>query len=189
MIIRAPTIRSFQKSTLEPPQINVGMTSSQAPINELNIAIDANFPSRTVLSGFSDSFREAICARSKWRRIRSRAHAATSNSTELMPVRGYLPPAVTVHLSSTERERRFGHEIPVDLSSTRSAGVEPAEVSEEIRSITPGLASEQPPTSDRAADPFEMHRVGESPAGEGRDRDPPQRIATGGTIASLRGVS
>lgn len=38
-------------------------------------------------------------------------------------------------------------EIPVDIANTQSGEVEPAEVPEEIRSITHGLASEQPPTN------------------------------------------
>jgi hypothetical protein len=37
--------------------------------------------------------------------------------------------------------------IPVDITNTQSGEVEPAEVPEEIRSITRGLASEQPPTN------------------------------------------
>ena len=38
-------------------------------------------------------------------------------------------------------------DIPVDISNTQSGEVDPAEVPEEIRSITRGLASEQPPTN------------------------------------------
>ncbi|WP_254547342.1 hypothetical protein [Halomarina pelagica] len=38
-------------------------------------------------------------------------------------------------------------EIPVDIASTQSAEVDPADVPEEIQSITCGLASEQPPTN------------------------------------------
>ena len=38
-------------------------------------------------------------------------------------------------------------DIPVDVSNTQSGEVDPAEVPEEIRSITRGLASEQPPTN------------------------------------------
>ena len=37
--------------------------------------------------------------------------------------------------------------IPVDIANTQSGEVEPADVPEEIRSITRGLASEQPPTN------------------------------------------
>jgi hypothetical protein len=37
--------------------------------------------------------------------------------------------------------------IPVDIANTQSGEVEPAEVPEEIRSITRGLAGEQPPTN------------------------------------------
>ncbi|WP_424005453.1 hypothetical protein ACOZ4I_19765 (plasmid) [Haloarcula salina] len=39
------------------------------------------------------------------------------------------------------------NDIPVDVSNTQSGEVDPAEVPEEIRSITRGLASEQPPTN------------------------------------------
>ena len=38
-------------------------------------------------------------------------------------------------------------DIPVDVSNTQSGEVDPAEVPEEIRSITCGLASEHPPTN------------------------------------------
>lgn len=37
--------------------------------------------------------------------------------------------------------------IPVDITNTQSGEVEPAEVPEEIRSITRGLAGDQPPTN------------------------------------------
>ncbi|MDS0296696.1 hypothetical protein [Halogeometricum luteum] len=37
--------------------------------------------------------------------------------------------------------------IPVDIANTQSGEVESADVPEEIRSITRGLASEQPPTN------------------------------------------
>ena len=37
--------------------------------------------------------------------------------------------------------------IPVDIANTQSGAVKPADVPEEIRSITRGLASEQPPTN------------------------------------------
>ena len=38
-------------------------------------------------------------------------------------------------------------EIPVDIANTQSGEVDSAEVPEEIRSITRGLASDQPPTN------------------------------------------
>ncbi len=38
-------------------------------------------------------------------------------------------------------------QIPIDLSNTQTSEVNPAEVPEEIQSITRGLASEQPPTN------------------------------------------
>ncbi|ELY84423.1 hypothetical protein [Natrinema gari] len=38
-------------------------------------------------------------------------------------------------------------DIPVDVSNTQSSEVDPAEVPEEIESITRGLAGEQPPTN------------------------------------------
>ncbi len=37
--------------------------------------------------------------------------------------------------------------IPVDVANSQSAGVEPEDVPEEIRSITQALATEQPPTN------------------------------------------
>jgi len=37
--------------------------------------------------------------------------------------------------------------IPVDIANTQSGAVEPADVPEEIQSITRGLASDQPPTN------------------------------------------
>jgi hypothetical protein len=37
--------------------------------------------------------------------------------------------------------------IPIDLPNTKTSSVDPAEVPEEIQSITRGLASEQPPTN------------------------------------------
>ncbi|AKH98735.1 hypothetical protein [Halanaeroarchaeum sulfurireducens] len=37
--------------------------------------------------------------------------------------------------------------IPVDIANTQSGAVKPADVPEEIRSITRGLASDQPPTN------------------------------------------
>jgi len=38
-------------------------------------------------------------------------------------------------------------EIPVDIDNTQSAEVDPADVPDEIESITRGLAGEQPPTN------------------------------------------
>jgi len=38
-------------------------------------------------------------------------------------------------------------EIPIDISTTQSGEIEPADVPAEIESITRGLASEQPPTN------------------------------------------
>ena len=38
-------------------------------------------------------------------------------------------------------------EIPIDISNTQSGEIEPGEVPAEIKSITRGLASEQPPTN------------------------------------------
>lgn len=38
-------------------------------------------------------------------------------------------------------------EIPIDISNTQSREIEPAEVPPEIKSITLGLASEEPPTN------------------------------------------
>ena len=38
-------------------------------------------------------------------------------------------------------------EIPIDIANTQSGAVDPAEIPEEIQSITRGLASEQPPTN------------------------------------------
>jgi hypothetical protein len=38
-------------------------------------------------------------------------------------------------------------EIPIDISNTQSGEIEPAEIPAEIKSITRGLASKQPPTN------------------------------------------
>ena len=38
-------------------------------------------------------------------------------------------------------------QIPIDLPNTQTSEVDPADVPEEIQSITRGLASEQPPTN------------------------------------------
>ena len=38
-------------------------------------------------------------------------------------------------------------EIPIDISNTQSGEIEPADVPDEIESITRGLAGEQPPTN------------------------------------------
>lgn len=39
------------------------------------------------------------------------------------------------------------NQIPIDLPNTQAASVDPAEVPDEIQSVTRGLASEQPPTN------------------------------------------
>jgi len=55
---------------------------------------------------------------------------------------------VTSSESTTESRHRLSiDEIPVDIDNTQSAEVDPADVPDEIESITRGLAGEQPPTN------------------------------------------